>query len=215
LRTFGSHWPGPRLPGLCLSSLLLLVACGGPEPPYLDSSGTRLVCFGDSITAGVGAGPSPTYPEHLAGLLSEEVVNAGVSGDTTESALLRLPDVLAHDPWMVVVELGGNDLLRKIPLHRTEQALRRIVEGLLEAGVAPVLVEVRGPFGGGLEDLFDELEEDYQVPVIRGVLPKILFDPRLKSDPIHPNGEGYRQLAEEMANHLRPFVEKRRRRVGS
>ena len=189
---------------------LFLLACGGP-PPNLDSPGHAIVCLGDSITAGVGAAPEESYPARLAERLGRPVVNAGVSGDTAAQGLARVPDVLAQDPWLVIVELGGNDLLRQVPIEETEQSLRAVVERLLAAKVLPVLVEVRGPFGHRYRDLFARLHRDYRAPLVDGVLGEILTDPSLKSDEVHPNAAGYEKLAKAVAEKVEPLIRKRAR----
>ncbi len=194
-----------------LASLLALAGCG-PPVPNLDSNGTRIVCFGDSITAGVGRGDDPAYPELLARELGAEVVNAGVPGDTAAAGLLRIDEALVHDPWVIVVGLGGNDLLRQVPIEDTEAALAAIVERILAAGAVPVLLEVHGPFGGRHRRLFDRLHDRYGAPVVRDVVADVLTDPRLKSDRVHPNGEGYRRIAAAVAETLRPMVAERTRR---
>jgi len=185
----------------------LVVACSR-EIPNLDSTGTTIVCLGDSITAGVGAG-GPGYPERLAELLDVPVLNHGVPGDTAADGLARLDRALAEDPWLVIVELGGNDVLRRIPRDRTQAALEEIVQGVLEAGAVPLLIELDGPFLGGLGEVVEGLEEKYGVPVVEDVLGDILFDPGLKSDSLHPNGAGYRRLAEEVAAVVRPWLQAR------
>lgn len=185
------------------------VACGA-DAPNLDSPGRTIVCLGDSITAGVGAGAGEGYPDRLAARLGIEVINAGVPGDTSSDALARLDGVLAHDPWLVIVELGGNDLLRQVPMERTEKAMREILDRLIAARVVPVLVEIHGPFGGRYRDLFARLEEDYEVPLVEDVLPEILTDSRFKADSIHPNAAGYAQLAEAVADKVKPLLDARR-----
>ncbi len=195
---------------LLLCSLALLAACRD-LPPNIDSRGTTIVCLGDSITAGVGAGEAPNYPDGLAERLAADVVNAGVPGDTAEAALARLPEALAQDPWLVIVEVGGNDILRGVPRERTEAAVRGLVEGVLEAGAVPMLVEIRAPFGG-LGDLFDRVADDYDVPLVEEVLADILFDSALKSDEIHPNAAGYAKLAEAVAAEIEPLLAARRQR---
>jgi len=201
-----------RMKRTTLSLLLVsfLAACGGP-PPNLDSPGHTIVCLGDSITAGVGAAPEESYPARLAERLGRPVVNAGVSGDTAADGLARVPEVLAQDPWLVIVELGGNDLLRQVPIEETEKSLRTVVERLLAARVLPVLVEVRGPFGHRYRDLFARLHHDYRAPLVDGVLGDILTDPSLKSDEVHPNAAGYRKLAEGVAEKIEPLLTKRTR----
>jgi acyl-CoA hydrolase len=197
-------------PARLLATLALLAACRD-LPPNIDSRGTTIVCLGDSITAGVGAGEAPTYPDGLAARLGADVVNAGVPGDTAEAALARLPAALAEDPWLVIVEVGGNDMLRRVPRQRTEAALRGLVEGVLAAGAVPMLVEIHAPFGG-LGDLFAQVADDYDVPVVEDVLPEILRDPALKSDEIHPNAAGYAQLAAAVAEEVEPLLAARRER---
>ena len=177
--------------------------------PNLDSPGRTIVCFGDSLTAGIGRGDGPSYPEHLASELGVEVVNAGVPGDTASQALRRIDGVLAEDPWLVVIGLGGNDILRRVPIENTEEALSQIIERLLDAGVVPLLLEVRGPFGGRYRKLFDRLERRHGVPVVRDVLPGLLLDRRYKSDAIHLNAAGYELLAREVAGEIHPLIRRR------
>lgn len=201
-----------RLLSTALAFALAFCVAGCRDlPPNLDSRGTTIVCLGDSITAGVGAGDAPTYPDLLAERLGVEVVNAGVPGDTAEGALARLPQALAEDPWLVIVEVGGNDILRRVPRAQTEAALRGLVEGVLAAGAVPMLVEIHAPFGG-LGAVFARLGDEYDVPVVEDVLPDILRDDALKSDPIHPNAAGYRQLAEAVAEEVEPLLAARRER---
>jgi lysophospholipase L1-like esterase len=198
-----------------VAGLLLAAAGCGREVPNLDSPGTAIVCLGDSITAGVGAGGEPAYPARLSALLGVPVINAGVPGETAAEGRARLSAVLAHDPWLVIVELGGNDLLRRVPPERTEADLRAIVEGVLAAGAVPMLVAVDNPVplvGGRLGDLYDRLGERYGVPVVDDALTDILGDRSLKSDEIHPNAAGYARLAEAVAKAVRPLLAERRRR---
>ena len=194
----------------CVALLASLVGCGS-EIPNLDSPGTTIVCLGDSITSGMGAGPGQPYPALLSERFGVELINAGVPGDTTEDGLARVEEVLALDPWMVIVELGGNDILRRIPPERTEAALRQILDRLLAARVVPVLVEVEVPFAGRYSDVFERLDDDYDIPIVEDTLGDILLDPALKADPIHPNAEGQQQLAEGIADVVEPILEARKR----
>ena len=177
--------------------------------PNLDSPGRTIVCFGDSLTAGVGRGDGASYPDHLARRLDAEVVNAGVPGETVGQALRRVDRVLSADPWLVVVGLGGNDILRRIPLEITEADFDDLLERLLDAGVVPMLIEVRGPFGRRYAKMFDRLESRHGVPVIRDVLPDLLLDRRYKSDAIHLNAEGYELLAESVARRVERLMRRR------
>lgn len=192
-----------------LLPLLLLAAACGPDVPNLDSPGKTIVCLGDSITSGVGAEPGQPYPALLAAKLNREVINEGVPGDTAEDGLARVDQALAHDPWMVIVELGGNDILRQVPPARTEAALRQVLDRLLAAKVVPVLVELEVPFAGRYSDVFERIEDDYEIPVVEDTLGEILLDPALKADPIHPNAQGHVELAAAIVDVVEPIVEAR------
>jgi acyl-CoA thioesterase I len=193
-----------------LPVLLLLAACS-PDVPNLDSPGRTIVCLGDSITAGVGSGPGEAYPELLSARLGSEVINAGVSGDTTAGGLARVDDVLAKDPWLVIVELGGNDVLRQVPPEETERSLRGILDRLLAARVVPVLVEMDAPFGGRYQEIYERLGDEYHVPVVEDAIGEILRDRSLKSDTIHPNARGQQVLAEAVAEEIKPLIQARRK----
>lgn len=191
--------------------LLLLLAACRPDVPNLDSPGRTIVCLGDSITAGVGSGPGEAYPELLAARLGTEVINAGVSGDTADGGLARVDNVLAKDPWLVVVELGGNDVLRQVPPEQTERSLRGILDRLLSARVVPVLIEMDAPFGGRYREIYQRLGDEYHVPVVEDALGDILRDRSLKSDTIHPNAQGQKVLADAVAEEIEPLIAARRK----
>lgn len=196
--------------------LLLIAVYGmacGPDVPNLDSPGKTIVVLGDSIASGVGSGRGEAYPDLLAARFgTEEVVNAGVSGNTAADGLARIDEVLAEDPWLVIVELGGNDLLRRIPPEQTEKSLREILDRLVAARVVPVLVELDAPFGGRYLEIYERLGAEYQVPVVEDTLGEILRDPSLKSDTIHPNAAGQKVLAEAIVEEIDPLIEARRKR---
>lgn len=204
--------PGVRRTALFLSLVpLLLAGCGGPDIPNLDSRGRTIVCLGDSITFGAGASPGPAYPELLTRQLGTEVINQGVPGDTAEGGLARVDQALAADPWLVIVELGGNDILRRIPPEQTEAALRQILERLLAARVAVMLVELDVPFAGRYAEIYERLGDDYDVPVLDDTLGDILTDASLKADPIHPNARGHEVLAADLAEEIEPLLKARRK----
>ena len=163
------------------------------------------------MAAGVGSGPGQAYPDLLAAQLRTTVVNGGVSGDTTAGGLARLGGVLREDPWMVVVELGGNDILRRVPPEETESNLRTILDRVLAARAVPVLVEVDAPFAGRYREIYERLGDEYDVPVVEDIVGKILRSPSLKSDEIHPNAEGQRLIAEAIAEEIEPILAARRK----
>ncbi len=188
---------------VCVS--LLLAACDrAPMLPKL-SPHDVIVAFGDSLTHGTGASETTAYPAVLSSLTGRTVINAGVPGDTTASGLQRLPGVLAeHRPRLVLLCLGGNDMLRKQPTATTENNLRLLVQTIRASGANVVLIGVPAPkLFGSAPDFYTRIAEDMQLPLERDAFNDVLKDNRLKSDPIHANAAGYRQVAERMAEFLR------------
>ena len=188
-----------------LFALFLLVACDrAPTLPKL-SPHDVIVAFGDSLTHGTGAGESTAYPAVLASLTGRTVINAGVPGDTTSSGLQRLPKVLAeHKPRLVLLCLGGNDMLKRQPAASTENNLRLLVQTIRASGAHVVLIGVPEPkLFGSAPDFYARVAEDMQLPLERDVFNDVLKDNRLKSDPIHANAAGYRQVAERLNAFLR------------
>lgn len=172
-----------------------------PRVENLESTGSAIVAFGDSLTAGVGAPDGQDYPSKLAESIGRPVVNAGRSGDTTASALARLEeDVLGLDPRVVIVGLGGNDFLRREPIARTEENLRTIVRRVQAAGAMVILLGFEFPtLGASYADMYERVAESEGCLLVGDVADGILNDPALKSDEIHPNARGYALMAERVA----------------
>jgi lysophospholipase L1-like esterase len=188
-----------------LLALFLLAACDrAPTLPKLNSHDV-IVAFGDSLTHGTGANTNDAYPAVLAALTGRTVINAGVPGDTTSSGLERLPAVLdEYKPRLVLLCLGGNDMLRKQPEAATENNLRLLVKTIRASGAEVVLISVPEPaLFGGTPDFYSRLAEDLKLPLEQDVFNEVLKDNRLKSDPIHANAAGYRVVAERLAEFLR------------
>ena len=194
--------------------LVLLAWLLWPSPyarvANLDSRGTNIIAFGDSLTAGYGAGSGEDYPTKLSALIGQPAINAGVSGDTTESALARIDaDVLSREPRIVIVGLGGNDFLRQVPIAATEANLRTIIRKIHEAGAMVVVLGFRFPsFGPSYDDMYKRVAKDEGCLLIAGVLRGILTDPSLKSDEIHPNARGYALMAERVAGPVTKLLAK-------
>ena len=190
---------------VALLALFLLAACDrAPTLPKLGSHDV-IVAFGDSLTHGTGASADTAYPAVLASLTGLAVINAGVPGDTTASALQRLPAVLAeHQPRLVLLCLGGNDMLRKQPESTTENNLRLLVQTIRASGANVVLIGVPAPkLFGGAPDFYARIAKDMGLPLEQDIFSDVLKDNRLKSDPIHANAAGYRVVAERLAEFLR------------
>jgi len=176
----------------------------------LGSRGTSIVAFGDSLTAGYGATTEESYPAKLASMIGEEVVNAGVSGDTTESARERLEmDVLSRTPRIVIVGLGGNDFLRGVAISDTETNLRTIVRKIQASGAMVVILGYRFPsFKANYEKMYARVAKEEGSFLIPDLLDGITSDRELKSDEIHPNARGYQLMAERVAGEMRKLIAK-------
>jgi len=187
-----------------------LAACGDSLRFEPFPAGTVVLAFGDSVTYGTGAGRGEDYPSRLAELTGWQVRNAGVPGDTAQAATGRIADAIAETgAALVIIELGGNDFLRRRSAADVKEDLRTIIRRARDAGVLPVVVAVPqlsifGAVTGRLTDspIYAELSEEEQVLLIEDVFAEVLSDVSLRSDPIHPNAEGYRVLAAGIAEGL-------------
>ena len=174
----------------------------------LDSRGSAIIAFGDSLTSGYGASAGEDYPSRLSQFANVTVVNAGVSGDTTDSALERLEsDVLTRDPRIVIVGLGGNDFLRGAPIASTEANLRTIIRKIQEAGAMVVLLGFKFPsFNANYESMYERVADEEGCLLIPEMLSGISTDPSMKSDEIHPNARGYELIARRVAGPLQKLI---------
>src|SRR5215212_7082757 len=146
----------------------------------LHSTGANVIAFGDSLTAGYGANAGEDYPSKLAELIHLPVINAGVSGDTTDSALARIDDVLSQSPRIVIVGLGGNDFLRQMPITATKANLETIVRRIQDAGAMVVLLGFRFPtLGPDYGDMYEQVADAQHCLLIPDLLDGILRDPKL------------------------------------
>ncbi len=187
-------------------SLSALAACSDAPPPLPRLGADDVVlAFGDSITYGTGARPEESYPEVLAQLIGRRVAGAGVPGEITANGLQRLPEVLDEvKPKILLLCLGGNDMLRKVEPVAIEANLRTMVRIARDRGIAVVLIAVPKPalFGGNAA-FYQTIARENDLPLESKILKDILFDNEFKADPIHPNAKGYRRLAEAVAALLR------------
>lgn len=194
-----------RIQLLLLCWLALLAGCSqDAQLPPLASDGV-ILAFGDSITAGTGAGPGESYPERLAGLTGRKVVNAGLPGEVTAEGLARLPELLeSARPALLILCHGGNDLLRRQDQRQAADNLRGMIRLAREGGIAVLLVAVPAPdLSLKPPPFYGELASEFGIPIESKALAGILGKGSLKSDYIHPNAAGYRQLAEALAALLK------------
>lgn len=172
------------------------------------STGSTVVCFGDSLTAGYGSTAGNDYPTLLSKKISLPVIHAGVSGNTTRDALARLDnDVLAHDPKLVIITLGANDFFQGIPKAETLANMKKIIERIKKHGAMVVWTEVKmGVLGDPYIDDFTDLANRENIELIPDILGGIIDDPLLRYDQIHPNDEGYQFMAERIYRHIKGLL---------
>jgi acyl-CoA thioesterase-1 len=185
-----------------------------PAPPTAADTRRAIVCFGDSITAGFGLDAGQSFPDLLQQDLDRRglayrVVNLGVSGDTTQDGLARVFMALAEKPAVVVLELGGNDGLRGIPLSITQANLARMIEQFQGAGARVVLAGMTLPPNYGpafipkFEALYKDLAAKYKVTLIPSLLEGVgAHDDLMQRDGIHPNAAGARHVEARVMKSL-------------
>lgn len=190
---------------------LLPLACDRKQKLAPLAAGSTVLAFGDSVTFGTGAGPGEDWPTLLAAATGWRIVNAGVPGDTAQNSRARIGSLLAeHRPALVIVEIGGNDFLRRRAPSAVKEDVRAIIRRAKDTGAQVVLVAVPElPLLGALTrrpddaPLYGELAKEEGVPLVADVFAEILGKPELCADRIHPNAAGYRRMAEGIGSALR------------
>lgn len=197
-------------------------AANAAPSPSPETSLPKIVAFGDSLTAGLGLPAGESYPSVLQKLLEQdgykyEVVNAGVSGDTSAGGLRRLDWALEGDVRFLVLELGANDLLRGQPVSEMKNNLAQIIERAKRRNVEVLLAGMYAPTNAGAEyqrevhEAFQSLAREHKLTLIPFFLDRVAGIEALnQQDGIHPNAQGSRVVAETVYKALRPLLDKRK-----
>lgn len=218
--------------GMVLLSLLLMVACASSQgPPTSSSSPPELttdepepktvVILGDSLTAGFGISRDQAFPALIQDEIDKlgwnmEVVDAGVSGDTTASGLRRLDWLLKRKIDVLVIELGANDGLRGVPISETKHNIQAIIDKTRRAypDVKIVIAGMKLPpnmgqeYASAFEQIFPELARSNNAALIPFLLEGVAADPKLNLiDRIHPTAEGHKIVARNVWTVLKPVLE--------
>jgi len=166
-----------------------------------------IVAFGDSLTYGVGSTSGNDFVSLVSKKIGRPIINEGKSGDTTESALSRVDAVLTHNPGLVILLLGGNDYLRRVPKSTTFNNLGKIIERLKANGSVVLLLGVRG---GLLKDNYEEdfksLAKKYDLAYVPNVLDGLLGNREFMSDEIHPNDVGYEKISSRVVSVINSMI---------
>jgi acyl-CoA thioesterase-1 len=196
------------------------VSDAAPVASPATDSRPLLVCFGDSLTAGLGTDPGQSYPDYLQTDLNKlhyryRVDNEGVSGNTTKDGVERLPDVLALHPAVVIVEFGGNDGLRGLPIEDTRANLDQIIDTLKKAGIRVALAGITLPpdYGADYVNQFDEtytlLAKKYRVPMLPFLLKNVYGVPgMMQHDDIHATARGNQVVARNVIPIVIPLLKR-------
>jgi len=205
---------------LLLLTLNTYAAPPRPVPVPRHAPAPVIVCFGDSITAGYGVDPGKSYPDDLQTDLDNRgyhyrVVNSGIAGNTTKDGVDRLKDVLDLHPVIVIVEFGGNDGLRGIPIADTRRNLSAIVSALLHAGSKVLLAGITLPPNYGADyvqqfnQVFTAVAAQNHVPVIPNIYLHVYTVPNaIQDDGVHPTAKGAQLVADELLPLLKPILQK-------
>ena len=206
-----------RQPNKRIALILALILVGFLQCPIVTADpeirntkplGENIICFGDSLTRGFGARPAMEYPNQLAKLISRPVINAGVVGDTTADALTRLDkDVLSKSPRIVLIMLGGNDLMQGVKREVFSKNLRTIIESIKERGALVIVggIDIRVN-RRGFGAVYKKVCQETGALLIPDILENIWGNPDLMSDFIHPNSEGYKIIAQRFYRALEPYL---------
>lgn len=196
-------------------AVCILIASGGPAR----AADTRplIAAFGDSLTAGYGADPGQSYPDHLQRALdklgySYRVVNLGVSGETTSDGLARAATVIAQKPRLAILEFGGNDGLRGLPIVTTRANLDQMISLFEAAHIRVLLAGITLPPNYGqdyirpFQTMYRDLALKHHVALIPFLLEGVFEHGLFQQDGIHPNAEGYAFVAGTVLRYLKPLI---------
>lgn len=182
-----------------IAIMTALFGCNGPELQPIPKNGT-ILAFGDSLTLGVGTTSENSYPAVLAELTGLEVINAGVSGETTDEGAIRLSEELdSFSPDLIIILEGGNDFLHNRDPSTIKTNIKKMIETAKSRGVQVVLIGVpQKKLFSNSAPLYEELADDFQLVFDGTLLGGLLRSPALKSDYIHLNEKGYHKMAESI-----------------
>ncbi len=221
-----------------ISSVLIFSACGVSTAetqtnkavektlsmPQTNSDKPKIVAFGDSLTAGFGLTEKESYPYLLQQRLNAdgfdyEVVNAGVSGETSLGGVERVDWVLEQENVSILIlELGANDLLRRVPVAKMKENLSKIIERAQAKNITVLLCGMLAPPNAGAQyqrdyvSVFPDLASRYKVAFMPFILEGVALNPQLNQpDGIHPNSEGEKIMTDNVYKALKPLLQQRQR----
>jgi acyl-CoA thioesterase I len=164
------------------------------------SEGTDIIALGDSLVAGYGASKGRDFVSLLSNTYDVPIVNLGRDGDTTKDVLARINELDKYDPKIVILLVGGNDYLKRLDMDEAFKNIEEIIKEIHKRGSVVLLLGLKlHPLLGNFDKEFNDLRNKYHTAYVPDVLDGILGNPKLLSDNIHPNDQGYKLMAQKIA----------------
>jgi len=177
------------------------------EIKNLDNAGQNIVIFGDSLSYGYGAPRGKSYPDLLAKKTNRSIINLGRNGETAIGAVRRIEETLEENPYMVLIEFGGNDFMRGENFDQTVQAVSDMVDKVQAAGAVAVVVDTGGYYGmKKYSKAYKKIAEEKGAVFVEGILDGVFGKKDLMSDQIHPNAQGYEMIAEKIYQEIKDYL---------
>ena len=186
---------------LFASFIFVLSACSDEAKLQALSSDASILAFGDSLTYGTGTSRDKAYPAVLAKLIERKVINAGVPGEISKKSLSRLAVLIKrHQPELIIICHGANDILKKMDLKQTKINLQKMIDLGKQNGSQIILIAVpEFSLFLSASPMYQQLAEENNLPITNDILAEILANNALKSDHVHPNADGYQTLASNIS----------------
>lgn len=171
------------------------------------SKGVDIVAFGDSLIEGVGSTEGNDFVSLLSKKIGKSIINLGHSGDTTTDGIARLNQLDKYNPKVVILLLGGNDHLKKVPIGDTRKNLATLIENIQGRGSIVLILGVRGGFlNDPFDTEFEKLRDVYKTAFVPDILDGLFGNAKYMSDAIHPNDAGYKIIAERVYPILNKII---------
>ena len=191
-----------------MSTAVATSSCSREQPKEYLPADSTVVALGDSLTYGYGATPQTSYPAILAELTGWQIINAGVNGDTSADVLARSAAIIAQNPDLVLLGVGGNDVLSRTEPLTTKANISATIATIKAANIPVVLIaephfSSSALFGRASDNpIYKEIAASEEIPLYSKGWSQVLSDDSLKSDQIHANAAGYRHFAQGLYGYL-------------
>lgn len=197
--------------GMAFMTLPLITGCNNKPTGAKIARGSKVIALGDSLTYGYGAEKHQAYPTILAEKTGWQIRNAGINGDTSAGVLARLNEIIQQKPSLVLLGIGGNDVLKHVNPSETKKNITEIVQKIKAKNIVVVLIaephfSTSALFGWASDNpIYQEIADSEQVMLFskgEGSWSEILSNEKLKSDQIHANAAGYAKFADNLYQFL-------------